>query len=775
MADYDFSGLAPADLESLSLDLLQHRLKVQLQGYASGRDKGIDLRHATRKGKNWVVQCKHYARSGYGKLISHLKKTELAKIKKLKPSRYILVTSVDLSPSNVDELFDLLSPFCLSKHDILGRTDLNALLRSNPDIERSHFKLWLTSEAVMSRVLHNEVFLQSWQTEEQIRQKLSLYVWTCALDVARKKLEKERVCILSGVPGVGKTTLAETMLVEYLMDGWELVAMHQNVAEGQKLFSSDTSRKQIFYYDDFLGQISTGEKLCKNEDRALLQFIDLVRRSSNKRFILTTREYILAQAKAEHEKLARSEIDLYRFVVACEDYSDEEKARILANHLYFAHVPQQHIAALVEKRTYLSIINHRNYNPRIIEWMTQVKTTSKCKPRKYPAAFLDGLNNPSDLWSHAFRNQLSEGARHVLLLLGSYGDGCAIDNLRDAFASYYRYRAQQYNFATSSSDFDKALDELEGNFIRIDRNELSSGKGHDAVELVISSHNPSVLDFLSRFFTEHPVEVRDVLLCANSFEQIERLCNVFWKGPTGRAVERGIDPEVLRDAIDRTLHSRSIRLERMSNTNRWMRVPTSVWARLRMCCRVGSDVDDGELRRAVQEHIDTQMSDIENRTGELEAILGLLDVVERCDWFAPDLVDRWNTRVYETLQARDDDFGEPLDGLAAAADWLTGQKKRLGATASADLTKNLIAAVKREVDDNTEWRDSTRLGSDLQVLEGIASTLGHTFTDEVRRLNEALNECSHDEPDFGHTGQVGSHHSGGCTSTIESMFDSLLE
>lgn len=775
MADYDFSGLAPADLESLSLDLLQRRLKVRLQGFASGRDKGIDLRYATTKGKNWIVQCKHYARSGYAKLFSHLKKAELAKIKRLKPSRYFLATSVDLTPSNVDQLFDLLSPHCRSKHDIVGRADLNTLLRGNPDIERSHFKLWLTSEAVMSRVLHNEVFLQSWQTEEQIRQKLSFYVRTCALDMARDKLEKERICILSGVPGVGKTTLAEMLLVEYLMDEWHLVAMHQNVAEGQKLFSSDAGAKQIFYYDDFLGQISTGEKLGKNEDRALLQFIDLVHRSSNKRFILTTREYILAQAKAEHEQLARSEIDLYRFVVACEDYSDEEKARILANHLYFAHVPQEHIAALVEKRTYLSIISHRNYNPRIIEWMTQIKTTSKCKPRKYPAAFLDGLNNPSDLWSHAFHNQLSEGARHLLLLLGSYGDGCAINKLRDAFARYYHYRAQQYNFATSSSDFDKALDELEGNFVRIERNELSSGKGHNAVDLVISCHNPSILDFLSRFFIEHPVEVRDVLICASSFEQIERLCNVFWRAPSGDVAERGIDPDVLRDAIDRTLHTPSIRLERMSNTNRWMRMPSSVWTRLRTCCRIGSDVDDGELRHVVQEHIDMQIIDIERRTGELEGILGLLDVVERCDWFAPDVVDRWNAKVYETLKARDDEIGEPLDGLAAAADWLSGQKKRLGATASADLTKNLIVAVKREVDDNTEWRDSTRLGSDLQVLEGIASTLGHSFSDEVRRLNEALNECSHDEPDFGHTGQVGSHHSGGCTSTIESMFDSLLE
>src|SRR5690606_23277939 len=137
--------------------------------------------------------------------------------------------------------------------------------------------------------------------------------------------------------GVGKTTLAEMILVEYLMTGWELVAIQQNVSEGQRVFRSDPNAKQVFYYDDFLGQITKGDKLDKNEDRVLLQLIGAVAHTRNKRFILTTREYILAQAKAEHEHLARSHIDLFRFVVKCEDYGDMDKARILANHLYFAN------------------------------------------------------------------------------------------------------------------------------------------------------------------------------------------------------------------------------------------------------------------------------------------------------------------------------------------------------------------------------------------------------------------------------------------------------
>ncbi len=125
MSAYDFLGLSPSDFETLCHDLLERLLDVRLQEFVTGRDKGIDLRHAPVGGRDWIVQCKHYARSGYATLKSHMLKHELSKIQKLNPGRYILATSVGLSPSNVDELYELLSPHCNSKSDIVGMSDLN--------------------------------------------------------------------------------------------------------------------------------------------------------------------------------------------------------------------------------------------------------------------------------------------------------------------------------------------------------------------------------------------------------------------------------------------------------------------------------------------------------------------------------------------------------------------------------------------------------------------------------------------------------------------------
>lgn len=761
MADYDFTGLSPSDFESLSRDLLEPSLGVPLQSFVTGRDQGIDLRHAPVDGRDWIVQCKHFARSGFAKLKSHLKKKELPKINERRPSRYILATSVGLSPANVDTLFDLLSPHCLSKHDIYGGDDLNALLRQHPSIEQAHFKLWLTSEAVLSRVLHNEVFVQSWLTEGEIRQRLSLYVYTDSFEKARAKLESERICILSGVPGVGKTTLAEMLLVEYLTNDWELVSINQNVSEAQKVFRSDRSAKQVFYYDDFLGQITKGDKLGKNEDRALLQLIGAIARTRNKRFILTTREYILAQAKAEHEQLARSEIDLFRFVVKCEDYSDVDKARILANHLYFANVPQGHIAALVEGHSYRGIIEHRNYNPRVIEWMTHVTETSACSPKEYPSVFLERLNNPSKLWMHAFENQISEASRHLLLVLGTCGDGVFVSDLRQAFEPFFLDRGKRYGFSASPSSYEKALDELEGNFIRIERSDS---------KLVVSFHNPSILDFLNEWFLCHPNDGAELFACATFFEQVERIFDVFRSVPDG---SNGVNSTLVREAIDRTLLSRGISLRRSEAHSCWYRKGSNIWDRLRVCCRIATKFVDSRLREAVQEHIDAHMRTIEDRSGEIADITSLLDVIDGCRWCEWEIRNRWHGRFQEALLSREDQFDETLDGLSAAVKWYNWHQHRFAEAEAEQLVENVKVAVLREIYENGDPSDPGRLGSDLEALEEIAKTLNQNFGEHIQWLNERLSECDSDI--VGPSTSLREHRHNSHVSSIESLFEALIE
>ncbi|WP_408099235.1 restriction endonuclease [Peredibacter sp. HCB2-198] len=86
------------DFKKLSGDLLNRKLGIRLESFKEVKDQESDLRFASGEGGEFIVQCKHYLKSGFANLKSKIINEELAKITKLNPTRYILVTSVALSP-----------------------------------------------------------------------------------------------------------------------------------------------------------------------------------------------------------------------------------------------------------------------------------------------------------------------------------------------------------------------------------------------------------------------------------------------------------------------------------------------------------------------------------------------------------------------------------------------------------------------------------------------------------------------------------------------------
>ena len=142
---YNFETLSPKDFELLTRDLLQKELSITLETFKSGKDGGIDLRDTLNQ---LIVQCKHYKNSTLNDLYNALK-IETEKIRKLNPKRYIISTSQSLSPKNKDKIMQICSPFIKSVSDIYGNDDLNNLITKFPEIEKDHFKLWLTSTAIL--------------------------------------------------------------------------------------------------------------------------------------------------------------------------------------------------------------------------------------------------------------------------------------------------------------------------------------------------------------------------------------------------------------------------------------------------------------------------------------------------------------------------------------------------------------------------------------------------------------------------------------------------
>lgn len=510
MADYDFHQLSPHDFENMARDLLQADWGLILESFKTGKDGGIDFRYA-KAGSRIVVQCKHYVRTGLAGLLHDLKE-EAVKVRKLRPQRYVLVTSVPLSPTNKDAIVKIIGADVLKTSDVLGQDDLNNRLGQHPAVEGSHYKLWLASRAVLDRVLHNSVITQSEFKVRKVYKDIPRYVQSNAFPRALEMLNHDRIVIIAGPPGVGKTTLANLLLYEHLEKEYQAVVIQGDIREGQTRFQEGAL--QIFYYDDFMGTTflgDSGSAFNRNEDRMLIEFIAMVRASPTARMVLTTREHILSQALERSERIRHSEIGDHRVILQMSDYTFGQRAEILYNHLYFSELPVEYQNELLRDEFYFEVIKHQKYNPRLIEWLSTYRRVKNVEVAAYRDFVRDLLDDPAEIWRHAYEKEISDAGRSLLLALFTMSGKTAVVVLERAFTALHTVRAERYGFQRRPEDFRVALRELAGAFIMTESTNL------------VGVLDPSVLDLLNAVVRDATDNAIDLISGATGFGQIERV------------------------------------------------------------------------------------------------------------------------------------------------------------------------------------------------------------------------------------------------------------
>lgn len=574
---YNFDRLSDFDFESLIRDLLGSEFGVRFEHFTRGRDKGIDLRYAPSTDRKTIVQCKHYLGSGYAKLKHNLKTKEAPKVRALAPQRLILATSVPLTPDRKDELLELLSPHVLASGDILGLTEIEALISKHPTVERTHFKLWLTSSGVLDRLVHSKVYNQTDLLRRDIEDQAKRYVQNDSFPRALDLLKKHRVCIVAGPPGIGKTTLAQMLMLHLSADGFVPVLISEDVSEGASVWNPE--EKQFFYYDDFLGQTALHEKLGKNEDDRLATFLRGVNKTPNKVVVLTTREYIFEQARSRYERLYRTEFDPWTCIVALSDYTKRHRAQILYNHLYFSNTPSEMLKALRDDGLYNRIIEHPKYNPRLVEFIATHARERCATAKDFPAYVMGVLDDPDHLWAHPFEQQLDNDCRAVLFVLASLPT-------QTPFACFHEALGAAAPEFLDRSRLRKALRILDGDFLRTQR--------HGGLE-VIGFANPSLRDFVIGRLRDEPRLCRDLLDRAIYFDQVSLIA--------GYGQGDAISQERVM-AIRRTIGSDSCVVEIVHGPGRQIRGTIAapvVESRLAMALEAGAGDDrswlDNQLRQ----------------------------------------------------------------------------------------------------------------------------------------------------------------------------------
>ncbi len=507
MPDYNFKNLSPYEFEELSRDLLQKYYKVFFESFANGKDRGIDFRYSINKTRNAVLQCKRYF--NYNSLIQSLK-LEVPKVKRLKPSRYILTISFPLTPGQKRAIFEMFSPFILEESEIFNGSDLNNLLGLHPDIEKQHFKLWLSSTNVLSRILHSKVHNISTFEKEEIQETVKLYVRNESYDKALAIVKEKKYVIISGLPGIGKTTLARILVYHYLANGFtEFVYLSDSIDDGYRLFSEGV--RQVFLFDDFLGRNFLGQKLKTNEEQRIVKFIEKVNKSEDKILLLTTREYILTQAKNQYDVFDNPSIDVAKCVIDLSHYTKLVKAKILYNHLFFSGIKKEYVEKLLKDGNYRYILNHRNYNPRIIQAFTNLGISGSIAATDFMKKIKEFLDYPDSVWRHVFENQISSLSQIVLSNLVIAGTPILLEDLRNIIQTFAKAHSVKYNLSYSEIVFQKAIKELENTFILTQVDERGT--------IAVNYKNPSVQDFLVRYLSEYSDILKDIINSAAYFNQ----------------------------------------------------------------------------------------------------------------------------------------------------------------------------------------------------------------------------------------------------------------
>jgi len=293
---YNFNNLSDFEFEILCKDIMEKKLGVNLHIFGKGRDGGIDLADDCIN-KNIVIQVKHYINSTFSNLKTSLQ-NEIKKVELMKPKQYYICCAKSLSPDNTIEIYNMFSKYMDSDKNVISLNDINEFLENqqNINIVRKNYKLWLQATNILSEIYNQSVFIDCEALLYNIEEESKAFVETDCYRLCQKILLEDRIILLIGAPGVGKTVTTKMLALYFASIDYRVrYTTNGNIRDLKNAISSDKELKEVILLDDCFGQHYFNMK--ETQGNELLSLIKYISMNPNKILILNSRVTIFNEAK----------------------------------------------------------------------------------------------------------------------------------------------------------------------------------------------------------------------------------------------------------------------------------------------------------------------------------------------------------------------------------------------------------------------------------------------------------------------------------------------
>lgn len=334
--DYPLHQLGWKSFQDLCIAIAEECLKRPVQRFLPTNDAGRDGAFVGRwasRGQNRgssTVQCKFTSRPGATLSLSMLK-DELGKVSRLASqglaTDYIILTNHTISGRSEEKIKSAFEAAGAENCRVFGHEWITSQIRESSRLRMMAPRLYGLGD--LTELIDARAYAQARLILSEMGDNLKKLVVTDAHRQSVRAVSNHNIVLLLGSPAAGKSTIGASLAIG-AADIWNSSTIKATSPDDIRRHV-DPSQQQFFWIDDAWGSTQYQRDRTETWNQVFPLIQGAIRQGS--RFLITSRDYIWNSAKNELKLQALPILRTSQVVINVHDFTSQEKAQILYNHL----------------------------------------------------------------------------------------------------------------------------------------------------------------------------------------------------------------------------------------------------------------------------------------------------------------------------------------------------------------------------------------------------------------------------------------------------------